>query len=66
MTDFTTKVTLTDEEIWNCARDIIKMEATCIEWGATAQRSIELVDIRIRELLKIPQRFSSKQEGVEL
>jgi hypothetical protein len=48
---------LTDEQIHQAARDIIGMEAACIEWGAEPKRSVELCEDRIRELLGMPRRY---------
>jgi hypothetical protein len=53
----------TATEIYICATDLVRMESACIEWGATPDRSVELADMRIRELLQMPQRFAHDREG---
>lgn len=40
-----------DADIVACAKRIISMESTCIEWGASAERSFELAALEIDKLL---------------
>jgi hypothetical protein len=38
--------------IRDCAKDIIGTEATCIEWGVEAHRSVEMAEESITSLVK--------------
>jgi hypothetical protein len=45
-----------DDDVVECARKLVKMEATCIEWGASAERSVEIAAMAIMELLEARER----------
>lgn len=42
---------MSNDLINKTAKEIVSMEAVCIEWGAPAKRSVELVEEKLRELL---------------
>lgn len=48
-----TEITLeVKNEISKCAREIISHEAVCIEWGVSAEKSVESAEDAITELVK--------------
>lgn len=42
---------LTEDRLREYAKQIISMESKCIEWGATAERSVELCMEELRKLV---------------
>lgn len=54
---------LTDERLREYAKSIISTEAKCIEWGAEAERSVELCVEELRKLVaESEQRISVGEE----
>lgn len=40
-----------DEELDRCAREIVALEAACIEWGSPPERSVQVVKDSIRKFM---------------
>ena len=55
---------LTDERLREYAKSIISTEAKCIEWGAEADRSVELCVEELRKLVAECDRLIPVNEGL--
>jgi len=49
------------EDLRRMAAEIVRVEAACIEWGATAERSIELVVEQLMILRTAEQAFAAER-----
>lgn len=55
---------LTDERLREYAKQIISTEAKCIEWGAEAERSVELCVEELRRLVAESERLIPVSEAL--